>query len=451
MYTWQDTIVALATPLAPSAIGVIRVSGARAHELFFQIWKGKPFPTSPRPQIQLGKLFTPKGELLDQVLATVFTAPHTYTGENVVEISAHGSPYILRQIVETFISLGARLARPGEFTLRAYLNGKINLLQAEALADLIQARSQKAHQLALSQLEGTFAQKLKNLRQKLVDFTALMELELDFSEEDVEFAPADQLDVLLVEVQKEVSRLLETFTQGRALREGIPIALIGPPNAGKSSLLNALLQQNRAIVSDIPGTTRDVIEEKIYLGGYELRLIDTAGIRSSPQDPIEVEGIQRTYHKLQKAHIILYLFDCSQTSEKEALSQLHSLPLPSEAQLFLLANKIDLLPSMPVFEKALPISARSGIGLDTLWQKITTYLDENYSGEVFITHERHYQALQKTYDFLQTAHMHLRKGWSKDLIAQDLRYALYALGEITGEVAPDEILGNIFSRFCIGK
>ncbi|MGQ9863382.1 MAG: tRNA uridine-5-carboxymethylaminomethyl(34) synthesis GTPase MnmE [Bacteroidia bacterium] len=451
MHTWQDTIVALATPLAPSALGVIRVSGPDAHKLFGQIWKGKPFPASPKPQIQLGKVFTPQGELLDHVLATVFTAPRSYTGENVVEISAHGSPYILRRIVESFIFLGARLAQPGEFTLRAYLNGKINLLQAEALADLIQARSQKAHQLALSQLEGPFAQKLKNLRQKLVDFTALMELELDFSEEDVEFVPADRLDTLLAEIQKEVTQLLQTFTQGKSLREGIPIALIGPPNAGKSTLLNALLQQNRAIVSDIPGTTRDVIEEKIYLGGYEVRLIDTAGIHSSPQDPIEAEGIQRTFHKLQEAHIVLYLFDCTQTPEMEALDQLSRLPLPPNAQLFLLANKIDLLPTVPPFEKALPLSARSGIGLQLLWQKITTYLDENYSSEVFITHERHYQALQKTQTSLETALMHLRSGWSKDLIAQDLRYALYALGEITGEVAPDEILGNIFSRFCIGK
>lgn len=446
-----DTIVAVATAWAPAAIGVVRLSGPEALSIARRYWQG-PIPR-PR-QAHLGPIVEPGGQPLDQALLVYFPAPHSYTGEEVVELFCHGSLYILRRVVELFLEGGARLARPGEFTLRAYLNRKLSLDQAEAVADLIQAQSAAAHRLAMSQLKGAYFEKVRAFRQKLVEFLALLELELDFSEEEVEFASRHQLRQLLIELKAEIERLLASYRAGQAVRQGIPLAIVGRPNAGKSTLLNALLAEERAIVSDIPGTTRDTLEERLFLGGYELRLVDTAGLRDNPTDPIEAEGIRRTREKIAQAFLILYVFDAASETWEQA--QLHARtllgtgPLPP---LLWVANKIDRLPTLrPWPEEVVPLSAREKQGLDKLQQAILNHLEKAGLGqEVLLSHARHYESFVRAHSAIEAALALLERGGGTELIAEELRSAQHAMGEITGEITPDEILGHIFSRFCIGK
>ncbi len=444
-----DTIVAVATAWAPAAIGVVRLSGPEAKHIVEKLWKGP----SLRPRLaQVGYLVDRTGEPLDQAVCTFFPAPKSYTGEDVVEISCHGSLYVLRRVVELCVEQGARLARPGEFTMRAYLNGKLALDQAEAVADLIQAQSARAHRLALSQFRGKYYEKVRQFRQQLVEFLALLELELDFAEEDVEFASRERLRELLRTLLAEIKQLLQSYRAGQAVREGIPIAIVGRPNAGKSTLLNAILQEERAIVSDIPGTTRDTIEERLFLGGYELRLIDTAGLREKPADAVEAEGIRRAQAKLREAFLILYVFDASQESLSAAqkaaqllLGSIEGLPL------LWVANKVDLGAAGPL-EGAVAVSAKTKQGLSELESAILERLGEaGLGGEVLLSHLRHYESFVRAQEALEGALGLLEAGGGTELIAEELRAAQHAIGEITGDITPDEVLGVIFSRFCIGK
>lgn len=448
----QDTIVAVSTAWAPAAIGVIRLSGPDALSIIQSLWKGP----KPKPRYAtLGYLQEQDGEILDQALLWYFPAPHSYTGEDVVELSCHGSLYILRRVVELCIERGARLARPGEFTLRAYLNRKLSLDQAEAIADLIQAQSAAAHKLALSQFRGGYYEKVRTFRQKLVEFLALLELEMDFSEEDVEFAPRAQLKALLEALLEEIGALLRSYRIGQAVRQGIPIAIVGRPNAGKSTLLNALLAEERAIVSDMPGTTRDTVEERLFLGGYELRLIDTAGLREHPTDAIEAEGIRRARQKLQEAFLILYVFDATTETLPEA--QASAPLLLGQAQLppiLWVGNKVDLLPTPPPPQEGVVwISAREKKGLAALEKAILAQLEKAGigDGEVLLSHARHYESFTRAEKSIQGALNLLREDGGTELVAEELRAAQAAIGEITGEIGTEEILGHIFSRFCIGK
>jgi tRNA modification GTPase len=452
----NDTIVAVATALAPSAIGVIRLSGPDALPIALKHFRFKGKRAKPIPRYaHFGEIWV-DDQLLDEGILLYFPKPHSYTGEEVVEISFHGSPYILRRALEAFQVAGARLARPGEFTLRAYLHRKIALDQAEAVATLIQAQSEAAHRLALSQLRGTYFQKVRQLRQNLIDYLALLELELDFSEEDVEFASRSQLKALLLELQGEIERLLASYRMGQAIQEGIPLAIVGEPNVGKSTLLNALVGDARAIVSDIPGTTRDTIQERLFISGFELRLIDTAGLRERPADPIEAEGIRRTQKAAQEAFLTLIVveaprFDNLPAIEAHAQKLLGKIP---ENCLYV-ANKCDLIPphhplwSIPDVVK---ISARNGTGLEELRQKIVEKLSALGAGsEVLLSNYRHYAAFLEALEAVREARGLLEAQRETELIAQALRGAAHAIGTITGEITPDEILDSIFSRFCIGK
>lgn len=446
-----DTIVAVATAWAPAAIGIVRLSGPQALPIVSTFWRGK----KPRPrQAHYGELREADGSLLDQVLLTYFPAPHSYTGEDVVEIACHGSLYILRRVVELCVERGARLARPGEFSLRAYLNRKLALDQAEAIADLIQAQSAAAHRLAMSQLTGTYYEKVRRFRAQLVELLALLELELDFSEEDVEFASRAQLEQLLTAMQAEIGALLRSYRVGQAIRQGIPIAIVGRPNAGKSTLLNALLAEERAIVSDLPGTTRDTVEERLFLGGYELRLIDTAGLREKPADVVEAEGIRRAREKVRQAFLILYVFDAAQESPEEARAHAPRLLGTEDLPAILwVGNKADLLPAIPESEiDVVFISARSGEGLPRLEAAILQKLETlGASADTLLAHARHYESFVRSQAAIESALTLLRNGGSTELLAEELRIAQSAIGEITGEITPDEVLGHIFSHFCIGK
>ncbi|MCS7163140.1 MAG: tRNA uridine-5-carboxymethylaminomethyl(34) synthesis GTPase MnmE [Bacteroidia bacterium] len=441
----------MATAWAPAAIGVLRLSGPQALPIALQLAR-RTKPLRPR-YATLATLYEEDGQPLDQAILLYFPAPRSYTGEDLVEISCHGSLYILRRLTELCLSYGARLARPGEFTLRAYLHRKLSLEQAEAVADLIQARSAAAHRLAMSQFKGAYTEKVRAFRQQLIEFLALLELELDFAEEDVEFASRAQLHQLLEALKVEIARLLASYRAGRAIREGIPIAIIGRPNAGKSTLLNALLAEERAIVSEIPGTTRDTIEERLILGGYELRLIDTAGLRATPADPVEAEGIRRARQKLQEAFLLLYVFDASQESLSEAQKAAGQLVGDTPpAPILWVANKIDLLDKPPLAEGAIPISAQHRIGLDRLEEAILAELNRQGLGEeVLLSHLRHQESFLRAREAIENALRLLEEGSGTELIAEELRAAQAAIGEITGEITPDEILGHIFAYFCIGK
>ncbi len=459
----QDNIIALATPPGAGAIAVVRISGPDAISVCsskFRLRKGEELEQQASHTIHLGHII--KGEhVLDEVLVSVFKAPHSYTGENVVEISCHGSPYIQREIIQLFLRNGCRTANPGEFTLRAFLNGKLDLSQAEAVADLIASENEAAHQVAMQQMRGGFSHEIRALRQELLNFASLIELELDFSEEDVEFADRSQFRELIDRIIKVIRTLVDSFEMGNVIKTGIPVAIIGKPNVGKSTLLNVLLKEEKAIVSDIAGTTRDAIEDEIVLEGIGFRFIDTAGIRKT-KDVVENIGIRRTFEKVEQARLILYLIDASVVNEKSAeaykseITYLHD-RFP-EKPLLLLLNKIDLVKRSEVnahfsSEKLLDISAREGEGIDELK---TALLDLVNTGalknrDTIVTNSRHYEALQKSLNELEQVKAGLDEELSGDLLAIDIRQALYHLGEITGEITNDELLGNIFANFCIGK
>jgi tRNA modification GTPase len=454
----NDTIVAISTPQGLGAIGLIRLSGIQAVEIADRVFS-KQIAEAKGYTLHFGQ-FLANGKTLDEVLLTVFRGPRSFTREDVVEISFHGSPYILREALATLLTQGARLANAGEFTQRAYLNGAMDLAQAEAVADLIASGSAQAHHLAMQQMRGGISRELQALRSRLLDFTSLLELELDFGEEDVEFADRKQFDALLVEMLDRIARLIRSFSFGNAVKEGVPTAIIGRPNAGKSTLLNQLLQDNRAIVSAIAGTTRDSIEERLVLDGIEFRLQDTAGIRDTV-DEIEAEGVQRSIGLAQRASVVVYLYDPAQESEAEVTLALASLQLPAGTRVLRVANKVDLNQHLQhaidaANSGSIAISAKLGDGIEHLKSAMVAAVRSYWEGDdhseaVVVSNVRHLQALRQTFESLSAAREAMITGLSGDLVAIDIRDALYALGSITGAVSTDEILGNIFGKFCIGK
>ncbi|MBQ6069730.1 MAG: tRNA uridine-5-carboxymethylaminomethyl(34) synthesis GTPase MnmE [Bacteroidales bacterium] len=449
----MSTIAAISTPSGVGGIAVVRLSGPDAFAIASR-HVYLPLPHHDHPSTAFTH-FKIDGKMLDDVVATVFPSPRSYTGDDTVEISCHGSPYIQQALLQALLDSGARLAEPGEFTRRAFLNGKLDLSQAEAVADLIDATNAAAHSLALSQLRGGYAQELAQLRQQLVDLTALLELELDFSDEDLQFADRSHLLSLVSLTSSRVCALRQSFRMGNALKRGIPVAIIGRPNAGKSSLLNALIHDNRAIVSDIPGTTRDTIEETFTIDGTPFRIIDTAGLRHS-DDPIETLGIHRTISTVAQADIILYVLDATQpfSHALDDLQELQNIRSFSDKHLFIVNNKIDLLPDLPLApSRTFPLSAKEGSGLEALTAALvnTVRTDLAQSPDVMLTNARHYEALGHVDQALLHVAKGLADGLPADLFVVDLRDALYHLGTITGQVTTDEVLGNIFSRFCIGK
>ena len=444
----MSTIAAISTPHGVGGIAVVRLSGVDA---FTIASKHLQLPLNGR---DIGfSLFHRNDDVLDEVVVSLFHSPHSYTGEDVVEISCHGSLYVQQAILQTLIDSGATLAQPGEFTRRAFLNGRLNLSQAEAVADLIDSTNAASHQLAINQLRGGYAQLLAQLRQQLVDLTALLELELDFSDEDVEFADRGQLRSLVSQLQQEVNRLTDSFQLGNAVKNGIPVTIVGRPNAGKSSLLNALLSDQRAIVSPIPGTTRDTIEENLTIDGLTFRFIDTAGLRHS-DDPIETIGFDRAIKSIQQATVVLIVRDATVSFNDTSMDDIDYLLRDirqKEKIIFIVHNKADLVP--PPYPPGIAISALTGMGVDELKLNIVKAVRERMPGSdgAMLTNLRHYQALRQVSASLDEVAQGLDSGLPADLVAIDLRNALYHLGSITGEVSSDEVLGTIFSRFCIGK
>lgn len=450
----SETIVALATPNGIGAIGVIRLSGPDAITIAQKVWKGKDLTKQASHTLHFGRIMD--GELeLDEVVASLFVAPRSYTRENVVEISCHGSNYIIESIIKLLLKNGARAAKAGEFTLRAFLNGQLDLSQAEAVADLIASNSKASQQIALQQLRGGFSSQLKTLRDQLVQFASLIELELDFAEEDVEFANRDQLKKLIHEITKVIGSLIQSFELGNAIKNGVNTVIAGRPNAGKSTLLNALLNEERAIVSHIPGTTRDTIEEVLNIKGINFRLIDTAGIREAT-DAIEQIGVQRTMEKISQSALLLYVFDAEQTTQEDLRSDLESLQKPG-ITILIIANKADLLTaeqlsSLPHLQDAIIISAKEKRHIEDLKQKIyASAIKKQLTGhETLVTNIRHLEALQKTEEALIRTLSGIDT-LTSDFLSMDIKQALHYLGEITGAVTTDDLLENIFSKFCIGK
>lgn len=460
----QDTICALATAGGTGPIAVIRLSGNQAFSITDKVFnaykKDVKISESPSHTIHLGQIGSGENTL-DEVLVSVFKNPNSYTGEDVVEISCHGSLYIQQRILQVLIDNGARPARPGEYTMRAFLNGKMDLSQAEAVADLIVSNSKASHKLAYSQMRGHFSKRIGALRQQLLDFASLIELELDFSEEDVEFASRAKLKELLMAIKAEIKSLISSFSVGNVMKNGIPVAIIGKPNVGKSTLLNVILNEDKALVSDIPGTTRDAIEDTIVIEGIAFRFIDTAGLRHS-EDVVENMGMERTLEKVKLAEVVLYLFDITETTVDEVIETLHELKDSigdPDKKFILIANKTDLLEEVPrhfrdlVDWETIFISAkrRENINLITdslLRQIMSDSMEENTA---IVSNTRHYEALSQTLHCIKAIKHGLESNIHGDLLASDLRQALYYLGSITGEVSTDEILGNIFGKFCIGK
>ena len=461
--THNDTIIALATASGAGAIAVLRVSGTEAisiSNILFNSIHNKQLIDQPTHTVHLGHIID--GErVLDEVLVSIFKNPQSYTGEDVVEISCHGSSYIQQEILQLFIRKGCRAANAGEFTLRAFLNGKMDLSQAEAVADLIASDSAAAHHIALQQMRGGFSSEIKNLRQELLNFASLIELELDFSEEDVEFADRQQFEDLLQRIVKVLKYLIDSFSTGNVIKNGVPIAIVGAPNVGKSTLLNALLNEEKAIVSTIAGTTRDAIEDEITIEGVKFRFIDTAGIRQT-NDTVEAIGIEKTFKKIAQSQVVLQLFDGSKISEetyseiknqiKKKLSQ-----YPDKQQL-IIVNKIDTS-NLKTIEKCfdqydfLTISAKTGEGVEALKKQLLglVQMGKLHNNDTIITNARHYDALRQALDNIQKVQHGLQTGLSGDLLAIDIREALHHFGRITGEISTDDLLGNIFANFCIGK
>ena len=450
----NDTICAISTPAGIGGIAIVRLSGNNSNVLAESVLKtvsGNAVSLQDH-KAHFANLYD--GDvLLDEVVALWFAAQHSYTGEDVVELSCHGSLYIQQQVLQLLINKGARLAEPGEFTLRAFLNGRLNLSQAEAVADLIDSRSQMSHSLAVSQMRGGYAKELENLRQELIDLAALLELELDFSDEDLEFANRDRLKNTVAALSDKVGRLVGSFQMGNALKEGIPVAIVGRPNAGKSSLLNALLADDRAIVSPIPGTTRDTIEETMTIDGITFRFIDTAGLRQS-DDPIECIGFNRAIKAAQQARIVLFIRDITVPFDQYTMDDIVYITDRCDMKdkhLFFVHNKCDKEhASNPPGHI---VSAKQGTGIEELKRSIAQVAkdDANKNDGVLLTNARHYEAMKKVLSALGEVRKGLDAGLTPDLVTIDLRDALYHLGTITGKVASDEVLSSVFSRFCIGK
>ncbi len=453
---FEDTIVALATPSGIGAIGIIRLSGKDSISIANSIFRGKDLTKQPSHTIHYGKIID-QDTVIDEVLISIFIGPKSYTKENVIEISAHGSPYILQKIIRLLLDKGARLAKAGEFTKRAFLNGQFDLAQAEAVADLISSDSKAAHMAALNQMRGGFSEKIKSLREELIHFASLIELELDFAEEDVEFANRDHLVNLIHKIQKEIGKLIDSFTYGNVIKNGVPTVIAGKPNAGKSTLLNTLIEEEKAIVSDIPGTTRDFIEDEIHIEGISFRFIDTAGIREA-RDKIEAIGVERTKQKMKAASVIIYLVDLTiETTEQifQEKAKLDQLGIPY----LLVGNKTDkltkenLLRHTSTFPEMINVSASNEENIDKLKSALieVIHIRDFKTGDTIVTNMRHIESLTNTQKALNDVLAGIDRQISGDLLAMDIRQALHFLGEITGEITTDDLLGNIFSKFCIGK
>ena len=459
----NDTIIALATPSGAGAIAVIRLSGSKAVQMVdasFKSISNKKLVSQQTHTIHLGHIVEDL-RVLDEVLVSVFKNPKSYTGEDVVEISCHGSSYIQQEIIQLFVRNGARIANPGEFTLRAFLNAKLDLSQAEAVADLIASDNKASHQIAMQQMRGGFSNEIKVLRDELLNFASLIELELDFSEEDVEFANRKQFEELLDRIIKVLKHLIDSFSTGNVIKNGIPISIIGAPNVGKSTLLNALLNEDKAIVSDIAGTTRDAIEDEITIEGIKFRFIDTAGIRTT-EDTIESIGIKKTFEKITQSQVVLYLLDASRvTTETIQIFNTEIRKIQEQypdKQLVVIANKMDesdqeYIETSFVYPQTLFTSAKSGLGIDGLKAKLLEFVNTGAlrNNDTIITNSRHYDSLLKALAEVQKVQQGMDANLSGDLLAIDIRQALYHFGEITGEITSDDLLGNIFANFCIGK
>ncbi|NRA12001.1 MAG: tRNA uridine-5-carboxymethylaminomethyl(34) synthesis GTPase MnmE [Crocinitomicaceae bacterium] len=447
----QDTICALATPNGIGAIGMIRLSGKESWSIASKVFS-KSLENAASHTTHFGTILSDNGELVDEVLITVFAEGKSFTGEESAEISCHGSPYIQQQIIQALLKVGGRMAEPGEFTQRAFLNGKMDLSQAEAVADLIASQSKSAHGIALKQLRGGFSNELRDLREQLINFASLIELELDFAEEDVEFADRTQLKKLVSDVLTHIKRLARSFELGNAIKNGVPVAIVGAPNTGKSTLLNQLLGDDRAIVSDIAGTTRDVIEETLNIEGILFRLIDTAGIREGAEE-IEAMGIERSLEKIEQASIVLCLADSSsEASISEVLNWVETLSNDHpDKRVFMIANKADL--ASETTNEGIQISAKNGDNIDALKIMLVDEVkgDFNMASETIVSNARHYDALIKTAVVLEKADNGLETQVTADFVAMDIRQAMYELGTITGDISTDDLLSNIFSKFCIGK
>ncbi|WP_293890846.1 tRNA uridine-5-carboxymethylaminomethyl(34) synthesis GTPase MnmE [Flavobacterium sp.] len=471
----QETIVALASPSGAGAIAVIRLSGKEAltiAEQVFQSVSGKSLSKQKTHTIHLGHIVD-EGKVFDQVLVSIFKNPHSYTGEDVIEISCHGSTYIQQQIIQLLLRKGCRMAQAGEFTLRAFLNGKLDLSQAEAVADLISSDNEASHQIAMQQMRGGFSNEIAKLREELLNFASLIELELDFAEEDVEFADRTQFNELLTRIEFVLKRLIDSFAVGNVIKNGIPVAIVGEPNVGKSTLLNALLNEERAIVSEIAGTTRDTIEDELVIDGIGFRFIDTAGIRET-KDVVESIGIKKTFEKIEQAQVVIFLVD----SYRLSVVGLEQLKIEIEKiknqfpqkPLIIVLNKIDTLSKdelnsiikqlktenreqTPDNRQLITISAKNKEGIEDLKNQLMSFVNTGAlrNNETIVTNTRHYDSLLKALEEIQKVTFGLQSNLPSDLMAIDIKQALYYFGEITGEVTNDELLGNIFANFCIGK
>ncbi len=454
---WNDTIVALATPAGVGAIGVIRVSGKLAIDIIDNMFPSKRLQQQPTHTLHVG-LLKYENEILDEVVIALFKNPTSYTGEDVVEISCHGSAFIQQKIIQAITANGARLAKPGEFTQRAFLNGKLDLAQAEAVADVIASNTEASKNAAIKNMRGGFSTSLKILREELIKFSALIELELDFSQEDVAFADRNSLINLIKHLQVNTNTLIASFALGNVIKNGVQVAIIGKPNAGKSTLLNSLLNDERAIVSDIAGTTRDTVEEILNIDGVLFRLIDTAGIRHHTTDVIEQIGVKRSLQKMQQADVVIYLFDVNEIDAKELIVLENELK-DNLVPYILVGNKVDnniekvVVEKFASFKEIIFISAKHQQGVDVLKEKIKNLAvnGDVHTESVIVTNARHFEALQKLSDTLSDILKGINENISGDLVALDIRQALYYLGLITGEVTNNDQLDYIFSKFCIGK
>lgn len=452
------TITAIATPPGNGAIAIIRLSGNESIKIVDKIFKSKSLKKLADTQankVVFGKI-TDKNSIIDEVLVTIFRAPNSYTGEDSVEISCHGSTFIQQKILELLINNGANLAKPGEFTQRAFLNHKLDLSQAEAVSDLIAANTSAAHRLAIQQMKGGYSEMLNNLRTKLLNLVSLIELENDFSEEDVEFADRKQLKNTVNKIYNIIKKLIQSFSYGNAVKNGIPIAIAGKPNAGKSTLLNTLLQENRAIVSEIPGTTRDTIEEIINIEGFQFRFIDTAGLRKTTNE-IEKIGVNKTYEKINNSDIFIYLFDINNTTATQLKNEITK--FNKNQPKLIIANKIDLTNKKTIEQfkntnqSIIFISAKQNKSINKIKTQLVKFAKNKLQNpnDIVITNTRHIESLKKIQKAIIQTKQNLKNNISSDLIALDIRNAIYHIGEITGEITNDDILGNIFKNFCIGK